>query len=132
MVPDDYSSRRLRELDDQIASLRPAPGLAKCAPSFTEEQGDILQSKRELAELLERKGLSARATAKLLSCSPSRIDGWLNMGDLRRAPPRHIIRTLARKLHDRDLLLDEAQSNVRAAELLRGDSEPPTGRAASG
>ncbi len=122
MAIDDYNARRLRELDEQIASLR--PGIAKCAPTPTDEQRDILEAKRALAELLERKKLSARAAAKLLGCSPSRVDGWLAPGDLRRYPPHHIIRTLARLLRDRELLLDEAQSYVRAAQLLEDGEQP--------
>lgn len=39
MAVDDYNARRLRELDEQIASLR--PGIAKCAPTPTDEQRDI-------------------------------------------------------------------------------------------
>lgn len=118
-MTDDYTARRLRELEEQIASLRPP--LAKCKPALSDEERDILDSKRELAELLDRKGLSARGAAKLLGCSPSRIDGWLRPGDLTRFPPRHIIRTLARKLGDRAVLLDEADSCVRAASLLHDD-----------
>jgi hypothetical protein len=123
LAADDYTARRARALDEEIASLRPVGGLAKCGPTRTEEEIDILDSKRELADLLARKGLSNRAAAKLLGCSPSRIDGWLAPGDLRRAPPHHILRTLARKLHDREVLLDEAQSCIRAAALLRSGTD---------